>query len=161
MPSSVLNGRIVRTKDTFQGVALYICDEGYDLIGDEVRLCQDNLTWTGDDPFCRGEECCTILQSVTALLMAHIAQFPLLPSVRECGSPPDILNGMRVFTEITYLSTATYSCNTGYNLRGPNELTCESNTVWTPTRRSDRYYHNTTFCQSMYLQWHTLGCSSI
>ena len=54
-PSGVQNGRVVHTKYTFRGVAIYICDAGYDLIGPEVRSCQDNRTWSGLDPFCRSE----------------------------------------------------------------------------------------------------------
>ena len=32
----------------------------------------------------------------------------------------------------TFMSTVTYSCNTGYNLQGSNTLTCMANLQWSP-----------------------------
>lgn len=39
---------------TFSSTALYECDDGFVLVGDEVRVCQDSGEWTGEDPECIG-----------------------------------------------------------------------------------------------------------
>ena len=88
---------------------------------------------------------------ITALrCMAHTAQPPLTPSVRDCGSPPALSNGQLSYTTTTYLSTANYSCDIGYNLRGPSELTCQASLQW---RYGDSHYgfyhqHPPQSCQS-------------
>ena len=33
------------------------CDLGYELFGSEERKCQQNGTWTGQQPVCRGKLC--------------------------------------------------------------------------------------------------------
>ena len=91
------------------------------------------------------------LLSATARCLLHTTLLPLPPSVRDCGSPPALLNGQMSFASTTYLSTANYSCNVGYNLRGPNELTCQSSLQW---RYGDSHYgvyhqHPPQSCQSM------------
>ena len=73
--------------------------------------------------------------------MAHTAQLSLPHLVRDCGSPPALSNGQLSYTTTTYLSTANYSCDIGYNLRGPSELTCEADEMWTPTELRYRYLY--------------------
>ena len=49
----------------------------------------------------------------------------------DCGSLPDPANGQVSHTAGTTLGlTATYSCNTGYNLVGDTTRTCEANGMW-------------------------------
>ena len=44
---------MVTTIDTgLDAVAAYTCDQGYDLVGDEMRTCQANEQWTGAEPNC-------------------------------------------------------------------------------------------------------------
>ena len=44
---------MVTTIDTgLDAVAAYTCDQGYDLVGDEMRTCQTNGQWTGVEPNC-------------------------------------------------------------------------------------------------------------
>ena len=53
MPPS--NGGLdINPSTTAQGgfVATYFCDEGYDLVGDNNRVCQADGSWTGSDPDC-------------------------------------------------------------------------------------------------------------
>ena len=33
--------------------ATYTCRTGYALTGDDIRFCQNDGTWSGNDPFCR------------------------------------------------------------------------------------------------------------
>ncbi|KAH3878461.1 hypothetical protein DPMN_002355 [Dreissena polymorpha] len=44
------------TGSTYQAVARYTCNRGYDLIRDEKRMCQSTGTWSGIQPSCISEE---------------------------------------------------------------------------------------------------------
>ena len=49
------NGKVT-VKETFLGsVANYSCDPGYTRIGDEIRTCLRDGTWSGNEPICTGE----------------------------------------------------------------------------------------------------------
>ena len=60
-----------------------------------------------------------------------------IPLVINCGCLENPGNGSVSFTDTTYSSTATYSCNTGYTLTAENEMiTCLEVGNWsgsTPT----------------------------
>ena len=52
----------------------------------------------------------------------------------DCGTPPDApTNGQRGTFNTTFMSTVTYSCNTGYALQGDSTLTCMANEQWSPS----------------------------
>ena len=56
--------------------------------------------------------------------------FLILTAV-DCGSLTDPDNGSVTLTAGTTVEqTATYSCNTGYNLLGDSTRTCQANGVW-------------------------------
>ena len=46
------NGEITLSETTFGSVAVYACDEGFDLVGELFRTCQANAEWTGEEPVC-------------------------------------------------------------------------------------------------------------
>ena len=55
--------------------------------------------------------------------------FLILTAV-DCGSLPDPANGSVNHTAGTFGQTATYSCNTGYNLVGDSTRTCQATGNW-------------------------------
>ena len=58
------------------------------------------------------------------------------PIVVSCGTLANPANGQVGHTGSTFGQTATYSCNTGYNLVGGSTRTCQATGVWsgsTPT----------------------------
>ena len=58
----------------------------------------------------------------------------------DCGILTDPTNGQVMFTTTTYLSTADYTCDTGYNLVGVNQRTCTAAGTWSdgePTCQSE------------------------
>ena len=64
------------------------------------------------------------------------ATFTLNPATAiSCGPPPDApANGQNgTFNNTTFMSTVTYSCNTGYNLQGSSTLTCNASGQWSPS----------------------------
>ena len=55
----------------------------------------------------------------------------LLSTAVDCGTLTHPANGQVSHTVGTTLGqTATYSCNTGYNLMGDNTRTCQATGVW-------------------------------
>ena len=47
------NGMVTWTSLTTGGVTTYVCDSGFELVGDEMRDCQSNSQWSGEAPICR------------------------------------------------------------------------------------------------------------
>ena len=55
----------------------------------------------------------------------------LILTAVECGTLTSPLNGhVNHNTGTTFGQTATYSCNTGYNLVGDSTRTCQATAVW-------------------------------
>ena len=55
----------------------------------------------------------------------------LISVVVDCGDLTDPANGQVDLTSgTTFGQTATYSCNTGYNLVGDSTRTCQATGVW-------------------------------
>lgn len=46
------NGGVAVTGDSIGSVAVYVCDEGFSLIGDSPRICGANGEWSGSEPVC-------------------------------------------------------------------------------------------------------------
>ena len=49
----IANGGVTWTGLSAGNVANYTCTSGYELVGSPTRLCGDDGTWSGDEPFCR------------------------------------------------------------------------------------------------------------
>ena len=50
------NGQVSHTAGTIFGrTATYTCDTGYNLVGDNKRICQSAGVWSGNAPTCQGE----------------------------------------------------------------------------------------------------------
>ncbi|XP_064388227.1 sushi, von Willebrand factor type A, EGF and pentraxin domain-containing protein 1-like [Halichondria panicea] len=102
-PPSISNGSPgTPTRTTFGGLVTYICNTGYQRSGSSTVTCQANRSWTAR-PSC---------------------------SPVSCGNPPNIPNGSRATTGTTFGVTATYTCNTGYQLSGPSTVTCQASRSW-------------------------------
>ena len=43
-------------------VAMYTCNEGYDLVGNTMRSCQESNQWDGTEPMCT----CKLIMSVSS-----------------------------------------------------------------------------------------------
>ena len=52
--SDPANGRVIVDARVVGDVATYHCDDGYELIGDDVQTCQLNGNWSGSLPTCEG-----------------------------------------------------------------------------------------------------------
>ena len=55
------------------------------------------------------------------------------PAAVDCGTLTDPQNGEVTLTATTFMSTATYSCNSGYILSENETRTCEASGTWSDT----------------------------
>ena len=53
-----------------------------------------------------------------------------LHAVIDCGNAPDIVDGVVTHSSTTVGSTATYSCNTGFQINGESTRTCLTSRSW-------------------------------
>ena len=54
MLPDISNGRVTWNGLTTDSVATYTCSNGFQLIGEATRICQDNGQWNGAPPTCMG-----------------------------------------------------------------------------------------------------------
>ncbi|XP_053395851.1 sushi, von Willebrand factor type A, EGF and pentraxin domain-containing protein 1-like [Mercenaria mercenaria] len=102
-PPVVLNGRLDYKDLKLGSVIRYMCNEGYELSGLEVRRCLASLTWEGEEPVC-------------------------LPV--NCGIPEDVANGLVEYEDTLFQATAQYSCNNGYFIVGDKTRVCTKDKIW-------------------------------
>ena len=48
------NGNVILTGTTVGSTATYVCDDGFVLIGNQLRRCMSNGLWSGEEPICKG-----------------------------------------------------------------------------------------------------------
>ena len=47
------NGQVYYMQTTLNAIAVYKCQRGYRLIGNQKRTCQNNFLWSGQAPSCK------------------------------------------------------------------------------------------------------------
>ncbi|CAI8036485.1 CUB and sushi domain-containing protein 3, partial [Geodia barretti] len=97
------SGAVTLSNTTFTSSATYSCNDGYSLVGDSTRTCLASGLWSGIAPNC---------------------------TVVDCGGLPDPENGAATVTDTIFNSTATFSCNDGYNLVGEETRRCLASGSW-------------------------------
>ena len=59
--SVILDGVVCYNGTTVGSRAVYICNDGFMLVGNEARVCQDEVSWSGNMPQCiPGMYCSTL-----------------------------------------------------------------------------------------------------
>ena len=53
--SVIANGNVFQNGVTVGSIATYSCDDGYDLINENERMCQPSGVWSGIEPFCKSK----------------------------------------------------------------------------------------------------------
>ena len=125
--SSPSNGQVFISEDTVGGIATYRCNSGYDLFGSETRICQNDGSWSGDAPVCE-------LQgrfknrSLFELLYIYIILYS--HNTVMCSNLPAPSNGRVDQRGNQPGDTATYFCNTNYELSGDRTRICQNDGSW-------------------------------
>ena len=52
--TDILNGGVSFNSTTEGSEVIYTCDAGYELKGENTRMCQSDGTWSGTEPQCEG-----------------------------------------------------------------------------------------------------------
>ncbi|RWS28807.1 CUB and sushi domain-containing protein 3-like protein [Leptotrombidium deliense] len=83
----------------------YSCHHGYELVGDEQRVCQNNGDWSNDTPYCR---------------------------IVDCGKPPVLPNGRGYLLNgtTTYESIIEYRCMPEFKITGDPRRRCTATGSW-------------------------------
>ncbi|KAM4876293.1 sushi, von Willebrand factor type A, EGF and pentraxin domain-containing protein 1 [Thomomys bottae] len=103
VPAAPENGGIDGSTFTYKSKVTYRCNKGYTLAGDKESSCLASGSWSHSPPMCK---------------------------LVECSSPESISHGNYILSGLTYLSTASYSCETGYSLQGPSLIECTASGSW-------------------------------
>ncbi len=123
---TVPNGQVSTSSGTtFMNTATYTCDHGYNLNRATIRTCEANGTWNLTAPTCDRE--CFKQVYTTANFFSYIHLLAI-----DCGPLNETANGaVNTSSGTTFMMTATYTCNTGYNIVGSAESrTCGASGVW-------------------------------
>ncbi|KAJ8347357.1 hypothetical protein SKAU_G00287580 [Synaphobranchus kaupii] len=93
-------------------VLTYQCQPGYDMVGPDIIACQWDLSWSNSPPTCQKS-----------------------PEPRQCPDPGDLLNGVRSVRPEPGFAVGTvvhFSCNMGYELQGPSQISCHGRDAGEP-----------------------------
>ncbi|XP_004677499.1 PREDICTED: sushi, von Willebrand factor type A, EGF and pentraxin domain-containing protein 1 [Condylura cristata] len=102
-PAIPENGDIDGIAFTYGSKVIYRCNKGYNLDGDKESSCLASGSWSHSPPTCE---------------------------LVKCSSPENISHGKYILSGLTYLSTASYSCEHGYSLQGPPVMECSATGSW-------------------------------
>ncbi|XP_053406177.1 sushi, von Willebrand factor type A, EGF and pentraxin domain-containing protein 1-like [Mercenaria mercenaria] len=97
------NGTVSMSDSTYMSTATYGCFTGFSLNGSVTRICMSDGNWNSSAPSC---------------------------NFIDCGFLSNPENGTASMSDSTYMSTATYSCFTGFSLNGSVKSTCMSDGNW-------------------------------
>ena len=87
-------------------IAVYSCDEGFELVGESTRECMNDSTWSGRSPTCR----CEFLS-----VQCHYDNANSMTALCPDASNP--ANGVVSQSGNSVGDMATYTCNDGLDLR--------------------------------------------
>ena len=129
-----MHGTVTLTGNSIGDTATYICDSGFELIGNASVTCTqvdvNSAAFTPAVPVCR-RECCMngFLLADVYVTCYHVhcvnSRFYIaLFSTALCTDPPDVMNGTVTFTGNTVGDTATFTCDPGFELIGNASVTC-------------------------------------
>lgn len=103
-PESPMFGGVDFFNTTVGSLAMYYCNDGYNLVGIEQQICLVNGTWLGTVPSC--------------------------VAITHCDAPDIPSFGIRLNNNFSVGSVVMYSCIGGYELIGASKITCLVNGSW-------------------------------
>ena len=103
-PKQLINGIVLGSTYTYESIITFECNAGYSLQGSSSAICLSNKQWSNEDP----------------------------SGLRHCSAPQPTPQLIQSPSKNTYVEgdKVTFWCKKGYELKGSNELTCNSNGHW-------------------------------
>ncbi|XP_065899331.1 uncharacterized protein [Dysidea avara] len=93
---------------SYEDTCSFTCNTGYELTGSATRTCQIDESWSGSETMCNRVPCPSL---------AHPDNGTITCSLGDDGVP-------------SYEDTCSFTCNTGYELTGSPQRTCQSDGSW-------------------------------
>ena len=136
------NGKVDFAGTTFGSTATYTCNVGFELQGESTRTCQSNSQWSGNAPTCERMLVHCALNSLcliknhflnsqcTIISLSHNDFIISYTTAVDCGPLANPTNGQVNLTGTIFRSTASYSCNEGFQLNGQITRECRSDGQW-------------------------------
>ncbi|XP_078598029.1 E-selectin-like [Branchiostoma floridae x Branchiostoma japonicum] len=149
----------VSGENYYQNVATFTCDSGYNLVGTSTISCQADATWSAAFPTCAGVQCPALTSPTNGGVSGSnnypdaatfycnsgynvvgtnpiscqadatwSAAFPTC-AAGLCPTLSSPTNGA-VSGSNSLGDTATFTCNSGYNLVGGSTRTCQADLTW-------------------------------
>lgn len=51
---NITNGVVIIVSRLVDALAFYNCSDGFEIVGNDVRVCLENGNWNGTEPICKG-----------------------------------------------------------------------------------------------------------
>jgi len=101
------------------------CNTGYQLVGNDSRICQSDGSWNGNETVCESSDKGMLIVidflsnmfSVACSSLTNPDNGVITCSLGDDGVP-------------SYKDTCSFTCNTGYELTGSDTRTCQSDGSW-------------------------------
>ena len=107
----------------------YSCDRDYELYsGRQLRLCQEDGTWSGSSPACRRNRFLFIKYLNDQLKTCNNNRS--FDAVIECGEPDLPVGGYITGFDFSIHSVITYHCEPGHLLGGQLTRNCTRDQTW-------------------------------
>uniref|UniRef100_H2Y5C7 Sushi domain-containing protein n=1 Tax=Ciona savignyi TaxID=51511 RepID=H2Y5C7_CIOSA len=107
-PDEIAFGSLTTAGESFEigETVTYICNDGYEIVGQNVLTCTVTGEWSHDEPTCT--------------------------RIIQCATPDEPLNGGFSPNQPAYDITevVTFTCADGFILNGQSQITCEDTGVW-------------------------------
>ena len=128
------NGSLVGNLTTYPNKVKFICDEGFNLRGSNIRQCLSTGNWSGNESFCEGTKKYVVnLMDCTQhplRFVLVIVGFIFTIVAVNCGGLSSPMNGSISGNLTVYPNIVTFSCDPGFILRGFSLRKCQSNGTW-------------------------------
>ena len=131
-PADIVNGMVAFTGNSVGDTATYTCNSGFELIGIASVACTQlevsSAAFSPAAPVCRREyymimnRLKRVLRCSVHCVILHCLHHSYIAAL--CPGPADIVNGTVTFIGNSVGDTATYNCNSGFELIGNASLTC-------------------------------------
>ncbi|XP_054626962.1 fibulin-7 isoform X2 [Dunckerocampus dactyliophorus] len=123
-PDVPVNGRKLGKSHTVGHEVHFLCDPGYELVGSESRVCQESLSWSGQQAACRGwagETC----QSRVPTFFATITNTSAYTSAAASTVATDTAGTFVHPSSCSTVQGTTHcTCEPGYTISGRDSTTC-------------------------------------
>uniref|UniRef100_A0A3B3V6C1 Fibulin-7-like n=1 Tax=Poecilia latipinna TaxID=48699 RepID=A0A3B3V6C1_9TELE len=128
-----INGRKLGKSHGVGHEVHFLCDPGYEIVGSESRVCQESLTWTGQQPTCRGLSRCASSPCLNGgTCVDEVNQFSCVCAKGWAGEtcqspvPTSATTGAYVRpSRCTIVQGTTHcTCEPGYTISGRDSYSC-------------------------------------